>query len=78
MLYYMCNNNGDYKMLKLKYKYYVVNSDMKIVCGFPTEEQAVELAKKHRYKVYSGNNLKNKNIDTDNIENWSFALFDAK
>lgn len=65
-------------MLKLSYKYYVVNSDMKIVCGFPTEEQAVDLAKKHRYKVYSGNNLKNKGIDTNNMENWSFALFDVK
>ena len=64
-------------MLKLNYKYYVVNSDMKIVCGYHTEEQAVELAKKYRYKVFTGNNLKNKGIDANNIENWSFAFFDA-
>ena len=28
-------------MMKLAYKYYVVNSDNRIVCGFPTVEKMV-------------------------------------
>ncbi len=63
--------------MKLEYKYYVVNSDNKIVCGFPTEQEAVACAKKSRYKVFSINNLHNKGIDATKIENWSVALFDA-
>lgn len=64
-------------MIKLKYKYYVLNSDNKIVCGFNNEKEAVELSKKYRYKVYSGNNLRNKEINPENMENWSFAFFNA-
>jgi len=63
--------------MKLSYKYYVVNSDNKIVCGFPTEEKAVEYATKNRYRVFTMNNLHNKGIDALNFENWSVALFDA-
>jgi hypothetical protein len=65
-------------MIKLKYKYYAVNSDNKIVCGFNLEEEAVNYANKFRYRVFSGNNLKNKGIDSENFENWSFALFNAE
>ncbi len=64
-------------MMKLEFKYYVVNSDNKIVSGFPTEEKAVQYAKKNRYRVFSMNNLHNKGIDPLNVESWSVALFDA-
>lgn len=64
-------------MFKLSYKYYVLNSDIKIVSGFNKEQDAVKCADKFRYKVYSFNNLKNKCIDPENIENWSFAFFNA-
>lgn len=64
-------------MMKLAYKYYVVNSDNRIVCGFPTEEKAVSYASKNRYRVFSSNNLHNKGIDPLNVESWSVALFDA-
>ena len=64
-------------MMKLAYKYYVVNSDNRIVCGFPTEEKAVSYASRNRYRVFSSNNLRNRGIDPLNIESWSVALFDA-
>lgn len=64
--------------MKLSYKYYVVNSDNKIACGFQTEKQAVEYADRNRYKVYSSNTLGNKGFDVKNLENWSVALFDSK
>lgn len=64
-------------MLKLKYKYYVINSDLKIMGGFNTEEKAVDYANNFRYKVYSGNSLKNKGIDVENFENWSFTFCDV-
>ena len=64
-------------MMKLEFKYYVVNSDNKIVCGFPTEEKAVQYAGRNRYRVFSMNNLHNKGIDPMNVESWSVALFDA-
>ena len=64
-------------MMKLAYKYYVVNSDNRIVCGFPTEEKAVSYASRNRYRVSSSNNLRNRGIDPLNIESWSVALFDA-
>lgn len=63
--------------MKLEYKFYAVNSDNKIVAGFPTEKKAVEYANKNRYRVFSMNNLGNKGIDATNVENWSVALFDA-
>lgn len=63
--------------MKLEYKFYVLNSDNKIVAGFPTEKQAVECANKNRYRVFSINNLHNKGIDATNIESWSVAIFDA-
>lgn len=63
--------------MKLEYKYYTVNSDSKITCGFKTEKEAVEYANKNRYRVFSMNNLHNKGIDATDIENWSVALFDA-
>ena len=63
--------------VKLAYKFYTVNSDGKIVCGFNTEGEAKEYAGKHRYKVFSRNNLHNKGVDSMNVENWSVALFDA-
>ena len=64
-------------MMKLEFKYYAVNSDNKIVCGFPTEEKAVQYASRNRYRVFSMNNLHNKGIDPMNVESWSVALFDA-
>lgn len=63
--------------MKLEYRYYVVNSDSKIVCGFDTEKKAVEYANKNRYRVFSLNSLHNKGIDATNMENWSVAVFDA-
>ena len=64
-------------MMKLAYKFYVVNSDNRIVWGVPTEEKAVCYASKDRYRVFSSNNLRNKGIDPLNVESWSVALFDA-
>ena len=64
-------------MMKLAYKYYVVNSDNRIVCGFPTEEKAVSYASRNRYRVFSSNNLRNRGIDPLNVESWSVALCDA-
>ena len=64
-------------MMKLAYKYYVVNSDNRIVCGFPTEEKAVSYASRNRYRGLSSNNLRNRGIDPLNVESWSVALFDA-
>ena len=64
-------------MMKLAYKYYVVNSDNRIVCGFPTEEKAVSDASRNRYRVFSSNKLRNRGIDPLNVESWSVALFDA-
>lgn len=63
--------------MKLEYKFYAVNSDNKIVCGFNTEQDAVAYASKYRYKVFSINNLHNKGIDAKDFQNWSVALFDA-
>ena len=63
--------------MKLEYKFYAVNSDNKIVCGFNTEQEAVAYANKNRYKVFSLNNLHNKGIDAKDFQNWSVALFDA-
>lgn len=64
--------------MKLIYKYYVINSDNKIVSGFQTEQQAVEYAGRNRYKVYSSKTLGNKGFDAKSLENWSVALFDSK
>lgn len=61
--------------MKLEYRYYVVNSDNKIVCGFPTEQKAVEYAGKNRYRVFTKNTLVNKGIDAGDFLNWSFAIF---
>ena len=63
--------------MKLIYKFYAVNSDMKIVCGFATEKKAVEFADKNRYKVFSKNSLMNKGIDAECVDNWSVAVFDT-
>ena len=63
--------------MKLEYKYYVVNSDNKIVGGFATEAKAVECANKNRYRVFTLNNLHNKGIDAKDFGSWSVALFDA-
>ena len=63
--------------MKLEYKFYVLNSDNKIVAGFQTEKKAVEYANRNRYRVFSINNLHNKGIDATNIESWSVAIFDA-
>ena len=64
-------------MMKLAYKFYVVNSDNRIVCGFPTEEKAVSYASKNRYRAFSSNNLRTQGTAPSNVERWSLALFDA-
>ena len=63
--------------MKLEYKFYAVNSDGRIACGFRTEREAVGYATRNRYKVFSINSLRNKGIDATKIENWSVAVFDA-
>lgn len=64
-------------MMKLEYRYYAVNSDGKIVCGFQDERSATEYAVKWRYKVFSFKSLQKKGIDPVSVEDWAVALFDA-
>ena len=55
-----------------EFAFYAVNDENKLVYGFDDDEEVKQFCKKHHFKKFTRNGLKNKKINPKNIDNWVF------
>lgn len=60
------------KMNNFEWDFYAVNKENKLILGFTDEKDSKEYCKKHNFKMFTRNGLKNKKINPKNIDNWVY------
>ena len=60
-------------MLKnAEWNFYALRNDNLLVIGFTDAEDAKQYCKKHKFRMFTRNGLKNKMINPHNLNNWIF------
>ena len=57
-------------MNNCEWKYYAVTHYNKLVLGFEDNQDVKDYCKKHHFKVFTRNGLKNKKINPNNLNSW--------
>ena len=55
-----------------EWNFYAVRNDNLLVIGFEDGGDAKSYCKKHQFRLFTRNGLRNKKINPNNIKNWTF------
>ena len=58
-------------MKDYEWNFYAVRNDNLLVLGFEDGEDAKDYCKRHKFKLFTRNGLKNKKINPAKIESWT-------
>ena len=59
-------------MNNYEWNFYAVRNDNLLVIGFEDGADAKSYCKKHQFRLFTRNGLRNKKINPNNIKNWTF------